>query len=65
MPNQHGPQRNAVKEQFWRGCIARWRSSGLSVRDFCRRAALSEPSFYAWRRELARRDANQPRPRPS
>jgi hypothetical protein len=27
----------------------------MSVRDYCARHALSEPSFYAWRRELSRR----------
>jgi hypothetical protein len=65
MPGQHGPQRNADKERFWRGCIVRWRNSRLSVREFCRREALSEPSFYAWRRELARREASQTPPRPA
>jgi hypothetical protein len=33
-----------------------WRRSGLSVREFCDWQELSEASFYAWRRELARRD---------
>jgi len=67
---KHGARRDADKERFWRECISRWRSSGLSVRDFCRREALSEPSFYSWRRELSRREANRPvsrrssRPRP-
>jgi hypothetical protein len=65
MAGVHGPQRNADKERFWRGCLARWRGSRLSVREFCRREALSEPSFYAWRRELARREASQPLPRPA
>jgi hypothetical protein len=31
--------------------------SGLSVRAFCREEKLSEPSFYAWRRTIAERDA--------
>jgi hypothetical protein len=67
---KHGARRDADKERFWRECISRWRSSGLSVRDFCRREALSEPSFYSWRRELSQREANRPvsrrsaRPRP-
>jgi hypothetical protein len=33
------------------GALARFRSSGLSVRAFCDRELLSEPSFYAWRAE--------------
>lgn len=60
MRSKHGPGRDADKERFWRGCVARWRSSGLSVREFCRREALSEPSFYSWRRELARREEGEP-----
>lgn len=60
MRGKHGPGRDADKERFWRGCVARWRSSGLSVREFCRGAALSEPSFYSWRRELARREEGKP-----
>lgn len=48
--------RNRSKEQFWRRAIARWQRSGLSVRAYCIQERLSEPSFYAWRRELARRD---------
>jgi hypothetical protein len=31
--------------------------SGLTIRGYCLRHGLSEPSFYAWRGELARRDA--------
>jgi hypothetical protein len=27
----------------------------MSIRDWCDRHAVSEPSFYFWRRELARR----------
>jgi hypothetical protein len=44
------------KEQRWRRHIQCWHASGLSVRDFCKRHHLSEPSFYHWRRTLHRRD---------
>jgi hypothetical protein len=37
----------------WRERLARWRSSGLSVRRFCLREGVSEPSFYLWRKRLA------------
>ena len=50
-------QRSESKERFWRGQVRRWRASGLSVRAFCVEHGLSEPSFYAWRRTLAQRDA--------
>ena len=49
-------QRDLAKERQWRRILRRWRSSGLSVREFCDWQGLSEPSFYAWRRELAKRD---------
>ena len=50
-------QRSISKEQFWRRMVRQWRGSGLSVRAFCEEHGLSEPSFYAWRRTLAARDA--------
>jgi hypothetical protein len=40
--------------------LRQWRSSGLSVRAFCRSHGLSEPSFYSWRRVLAQRAAAPP-----
>ncbi len=48
--------KNAAKEVCWRGRLRDQAGSGLSVRAFCRRDGLSEPSFYSWRRELEKRD---------
>jgi hypothetical protein len=48
--------RDPAKEQRWRRLLGLWRRSGLTGRDFCAEHGLSEPSFYAWRREIARRD---------
>jgi hypothetical protein len=53
-------QRDPAKEKFWRRTMARFRVSGLSIRDFCRREVVPEPNFYAWRAELARRDRSRP-----
>src|ERR1044071_2637314 len=36
----------------WRILLHQQRSSDLSVAAFCRRAGVSQPSFYAWRRKL-------------
>jgi hypothetical protein len=58
-----GGQRDGVKERFWRSALKRQAKSGLSVRAFCRREKLSEPSFHAWRRTLHARDAEAKRPR--
>jgi hypothetical protein len=49
-------RRDPAKEQRWRRLLERWRRSGRTGRDFCAEHGLSEPSFYAWRREIARRD---------
>jgi hypothetical protein len=51
-----GRRPSEAKEQFWRGHLRRQASGRLSIRDYCAQHDLSEPSFYAWRREIARRD---------
>lgn len=33
----------------WRAIFATWRSSGLSVAEFCRSRSLNTSSFYRWR----------------
>lgn len=53
----HGKPRDPRKEQHWRRLIQLWKNSGFTVRAFCARHHLSQPSFYAWRRELQQRDA--------
>ena len=50
-------ERDADKEAFWRLALSEQQVSGLSVRAFCIREGLTESNFYAWRRQLARRDA--------
>jgi hypothetical protein len=50
------------EESFLREAIAWQAASGLSVRAFCRRESLKEPSFYSWRRTLAARDGKRPAP---
>jgi transposase len=59
MASKHGPRRDTDKERFWRARVVQWRRSGLSVREFCRREGLSEPLFYSWRRELAKREMSE------
>ncbi len=44
------------QEAAWRDAIRRQAQSGLSVREFCRRHRLNEPSFYERRRTYQQRD---------
>lgn len=55
-----GRCRDPQREQFWRNALAEWNQSGLSIRDFCTTRRLSEAGFYAWRRELTKRDRATP-----
>jgi hypothetical protein len=52
MPHQRDP----VKEKYWRRLLVQWRRSGLTASQFCEQQEVSQPSFYAWRSEIARRD---------
>jgi hypothetical protein len=56
-------QKRRKKESRWRRHIEEQARSGLSIAGYCRRHGLRECGFYWWRRELARRDAQQPPPR--
>jgi hypothetical protein len=59
--------RDSTKEQSWRHLLQQWQRSDLSVRAFCGERGIAEPSFYAWRRIIAQRDARTEDgvPRPS
>ena len=48
--------RSEAKERLWREQVTSWQRSGLSIRQYCQKHQLNEPNFYAWRRELVRRD---------
>jgi hypothetical protein len=41
--------RDGSKEQFWRQVLARWQTSGLTVRAYCETHSLSQASFYCVR----------------
>ena len=50
-------RRDEGKEVFWRRMLRDQARGGLTVRDWCRRHRLQEPTFYWWRKQLAQRDA--------
>ena len=53
---RRGAGRDPSKERCWRRLLRQWRRSGLTIREFCTEHALSEASFFAWRRTLVERD---------
>jgi transposase-like protein len=40
------------KEVRWRKLVDRQAGSGLSIREYCLKEGVSQPSFYAWRRRF-------------
>lgn len=48
-------RRDVNKQQRWLNLVRLWQKSQFTVREFCRRRNLSEPSFHAWRRVLRER----------
>ena len=49
-------KKNSEKELRWRKLVDRQAGSGLSVRQFCANAGITEPSFYAWRKRFRGQD---------
>ena len=54
---------DAAKAREWRERLNRWRKSGLSVAEFCRRERVAEPSFYLWRQRLSAETVQASTPR--
>jgi hypothetical protein len=48
------------QRQFWQMVLDTFKSSGLSVRQFCKQEGLTEASFYSWRKRLS--DSQKPSP---
>lgn len=43
---------NQRRRAEWEARLARWRTSRVSIRQFCFDERVSEPSFYQWRKRL-------------
>jgi hypothetical protein len=53
MPKTHRRRRG---DQFWRDTVAAWKESGQTVTAFCAARGIGGSTFFAKRRELARRE---------
>lgn len=42
-------------DQFWRDTVTAWKESGQSITAFCAARGIGESTFFAKRRDLARR----------
>ena len=45
-------ERGGVAEGVWRARLARFHTSGLTVKAFCERERVSASNFHAWKRRL-------------
>lgn len=45
-------RKSSEKALRWREIVTRQADSGVSIREFCATAGISEPSFYAWRKKF-------------
>jgi hypothetical protein len=52
-------KRSVEKETFWRSVVEQQQRGDLNIRMFCQQKGISEPSFYAWRKELHKRDSEK------
>ena len=52
--------RGPDRERFWREAVAGWKKSDQTIAAYCRARGLGQASFYAWRRQLTRRDRVAP-----
>ena len=43
---------DAYQQQFWQMVLETFKSSKLSVRQFCQQEGLTESAFYSWRKKL-------------
>lgn len=43
-------------EPHWRGVIADWQASGLTIEAFCRARKIAPSQFYIWKRKIEEKD---------
>lgn len=58
-------RKDAGREQRWRKLVDRQAGSGLSIREYCLKEGVSQPSFFAWRRRFREEGGQGVSARPS
>ena len=53
--------RKPSRREVWAGRMARYERCSLTVKEFCQREGISQPSFYQWKKKLAKSDNARPR----
>lgn len=49
------------RRKYWTAQVERWRESGLTQREYCKKEDLSIERFGAWKRRLDHEDKNESR----
>ena len=47
------------RREYWRGQVRRWRESGLTQREYCKREGISIERLGAWKRRLDRENQSE------
>ena len=50
-------QRAGKSREYWRGEVHRWRSSGLTQKEYCNKEGISLERFGTWKRRFDREGA--------
>lgn len=59
------PAENQTLKTQWMHRLEQWRSSGLSVKRWCRENGIPKPTFYYWRHKLNPASSKLPATPPS
>jgi hypothetical protein len=57
-------RRDMAKERRWRGILANWQASGISISEYCRLHDIPYRDLTNWRRIIRARDLEQRTPSP-
>jgi len=52
-------KRNLEKEKRWRQYLEEWAGSKLTATAFCRNKGIEVTTFYSWKKEVSKRDAER------